>query len=82
MSEFFNSDLRLAAFRRLIGHEPVRIEGPLRRRVFVFRLVPEADLSAYDRGTHAAERVGPYGNILIPRAALDALLLLGGSERP
>jgi hypothetical protein len=45
--------------------------------------ISEAGLRSRIRsGTLVAERVGPYGNILIPRAALDALLLPGRSERP
>ena len=41
--------------------------------------ISEAGLRSRIRsGTLDFERVGPYGNILIPRAALDALLLLGG----
>jgi hypothetical protein len=44
--------------------------------------ISEAGLRSRIRsGTLVAERVGPYGNILIPRAALDALLLLGGLGR-
>jgi excisionase family DNA binding protein len=45
--------------------------------------ISEAGLRSRIRsGTLVAERVGPYGNILIPRAALDALLLLGGPGSP
>jgi len=51
MSEFMTSDLQLASWLRLIGHELVRIDGPAKRRVLVFGDVPEADLTSYYRRT-------------------------------
>jgi hypothetical protein len=57
MSEYPTSDLQLSAFLMTIGHEPVRVEGTRARRVFVFRNVPSADVSAYYAGTRP---VAPY----------------------
>src|SRR5262245_6307995 len=57
MKEFPTSDLQLASFLRLLGHEPVRIEGAAQRKVFVFQSVPECDLRDYYRG----ERHQPAG---------------------
>ncbi len=51
--EFLTSDLQLASYLAVLGNEPVRVEGPRERRVFVFRDVPEEDVSAYYRGTRA-----------------------------
>jgi hypothetical protein len=51
MTEYLTSDLQLSAFLKAIGHDPVRVEGPRDRRVFVFRDVPAEDIAAYHRGT-------------------------------
>jgi len=50
MTEFPTSDLQLAAFLRLVGHEPLRIDGEARHKVFVFRDVPAHDLSSFYTG--------------------------------
>lgn len=57
MSEYLTSDLQLSAFLKLLGHEPVRVEGTRDRRVFVFRGVPPEDVSAFYEGTRP---VAPY----------------------
>jgi hypothetical protein len=51
MSEFMTSDLQLAAWLRLLGHGPTRIDGTARNRVFVFPSVPERERVA--RLTHS-----------------------------
>ncbi len=51
MSEFLTSDLQLSAFLKTLGHDPVRVEGPRDRRVFVFAGVPAEAIAAYHRGT-------------------------------
>jgi hypothetical protein len=49
--EFPTSDLQLAAFLALLGHQPVRVEGTGARKVFVFRDVPAEDQAGYYRPT-------------------------------
>ena len=51
--EFLTSDLQLASYLAALGHDPVRVEGPVERRVFVFREVPQDDVSSYYRGTRS-----------------------------
>ncbi len=49
--EFLTSDLQLASYLAALGHDPVRVEGPPERRVFVFASVPQEDVGAYYRGS-------------------------------
>jgi hypothetical protein len=51
LPEFVTSDLQIAAYLGVLGHDPVRLEGPLHRRCFVFQNVPTEAVSEYHRGT-------------------------------
>jgi Domain of unknown function (DUF5659) len=57
VNEYVTSDLQIASFLKTIGHEPVRVEGPSGRRVFVFVGVPPDAVSSYYAGTRP---VAPY----------------------
>jgi hypothetical protein len=72
MTEFPTSDLQLAAFLRLVGHEPLRIDGAGRKRVFVFREVPERDLHDYYSGTRPVNVSALFGHYRELRARLFA----------
>jgi len=62
MTEFPTSDLQLAAFLRLLGHEPVRLDGEGRKRVFVFEEVPPGDLHDYYSGSRAVNVSQLFGH--------------------
>jgi len=46
-NEYRTSDLQMASFLKLRGHNLLRVEGPVGRKVFVFGNVTAADLSSY-----------------------------------
>ncbi|HTC24035.1 MAG TPA: DUF5659 domain-containing protein [Gemmatimonadales bacterium] len=73
MSEFMTSDLQLAAWLRLLGHEPTRIDGTARNRVFVFPSVPEWDVADYYKGTRAINAQRLFGHYRELRARLFEL---------
>jgi len=51
MAEFRSPDLQLCAYLVARGHDPVRVEGPPDRRVFVFRDVPLKVVAEYHADT-------------------------------
>jgi hypothetical protein len=50
-TEFRSSDLQLCAYLAALGHDPLRVEGPSDRRVFVFIDVPTEAVAAYHADT-------------------------------
>ena len=51
MPEYVTTDLQLSAYLKVLGHDPVKVEGPRDRRRFVFLNVPAEDIADYHRGT-------------------------------
>jgi hypothetical protein len=51
MTEFRSSDLQLCAYLAARGYDPVTVDGPPDRRVFVFRDVPPEAVSEYHSDT-------------------------------
>jgi len=72
MTEFPTSDLQLASYLRLLGHEPVRLDGEGRKRVFVFEDVPPEDLRDYSSGSRAVNVSQLFGHYRELRARLFA----------
>jgi hypothetical protein len=70
MRDFKTSDLQLASFLVTLGHPVVAVEGQRDRRHFVFRDVPEADVTAYYGG---ARQVRPR-DLFVAYRDLKALL--------
>lgn len=47
MTEYTTTDLQLASFLKVLGHDPVRVDGPRDHRRFVFHDVPPEIVAAY-----------------------------------
>ena len=52
MTEYTTNDLQLAAFLKVLGHDPVCVDGPHAHRRFVYRTVPPEAIASYMSDSH------------------------------